>query len=80
MRSITRYSGAAVLALALAGGGYATGQAAATPPQPKIPTSCVAPLGHGQYKMVADGDAERYDNTVDVCVKGRWVEDPDYGQ
>lgn len=80
MRNITRCGAGAVLALALAGGGFATGQAAAEPPQPKIPASCVAPLGHGQYKAVGDGEAERYDSTVYVCVKGRWVEDPFYGQ
>lgn len=62
------------------GGGFATGHAVTAPAQHRIPTSCVAPLGNGGYKMVPDGDAERYTDGVYVCVQGMWVLDPDYGQ
>lgn len=80
MRTITRYGAGAVLAVALAGGGFATGQASTAPAQPKIPTSCIAPLEGTGFKIVPDGDAERYTDGVYVCVQGMWVLDPDYGQ
>ena len=79
MRSFPRYAAAAAAAVVLATGGFATGQSVGAHPAPKVPTSCVAPLNNGTYKMVDDGDAERYTDGVYVCVKGRWVLDPDYG-
>jgi len=80
MRNITRYAAAGAVAAVLAGGGFATGQSAAAPQEPKVPASCVAPLDGGKYKMVPDGDAELYQGGVYVCVRGLWILDVDYGQ
>lgn len=80
MNRYSRYGIAALLALGLAGGGVAAGAALAVPVTSNIPTSCIAPLDGGTYKVVADGDAERYTDGVYQCVKGMWVLNPDYGQ
>lgn len=81
MRKITKIAlvtGAAVAVIGAGAVDVADLSVATTGSQ--IPTSCVAPLNNGAYKMVADGDAERYDDGVYVCAKGRWILDPDYGQ